>query len=73
MSQLKNFYGLLYQSLQSVTKIIETHYIFIKKVHKNTLGLNLSIFQETSYISGGNSPKKKNSQNMSYISRNGTF
>ena len=25
--------------LQSVTKIIETHYIFIKKVRKNTLGL----------------------------------
>ena len=25
--------------LQSVTKIIETHYIFIKKVHKKTLGL----------------------------------
>ena len=25
--------------LQSVTKIIEAHYIFIKKVHKKTLGL----------------------------------
>ena len=24
---------------QSVTKIIETHYIFIKKIHKKTLGL----------------------------------
>ena len=27
------------KDLQSVTKIIETHYIFIKKVHKKTLDL----------------------------------
>ena len=39
MHQSPFFYTYKFYNLQSVRKIIETHYIFIKKVHKKTLDL----------------------------------